>query len=251
MAKSVFAVKADLALFRRQAKKALEAVKVGVAEGTALSLDKTVGRIKRRQVGPRVWRKSSYKGLSGKDRGIAFAMAINIAKKEGFRTESGDFIHGLTFTHTRDVWARAGRSGGRVRIGQRTRRTTLGQGAGWKRVLELVPRMAPFRPPGKQKIWIQTGALRKSLDYSVYSKFLKGKERRVSGGAGKSILRGNIAAGMVSTPHKYAIELEEKYDFAFEEIRYTVNSRELERNINKSVKRNIDLLSSRNRRKGK
>lgn len=182
-------VKVDIKEFERGMNDAQKAYNVGVGLGMSRFMEQLSGEIRSTTLGPNVWRSGSigFGQFASSAQRMAWAMAVNIAKREGH----SDFRHGQ----------RTGLIGRKGKV-------SVGRGSGWARVLELQPHMATHRPPKPQVLWIQSGQGTKTLDWGVEAKEV-GTTSGLEGGV-------NLGAkGYLTTPHEYMAEHEAgKYPFA-------------------------------------
>lgn len=185
----------DIEEFRRDMRGMEDEIVKGLAISLGAGMEWAAGQIRSKYYGPRVWKRIN------KPSGAAFATAIKIAKSEGY----SDFSRGVVVRQRSNT-----KKGTRLKVVGRAF-----AGAGWRRVIELAPQM-PFDsagnrkfPSGSQKVWHQSGELRKRTDWDLNSN-VTGIVQRKSGGL-QGPGAGQIAIGYVTNPMEYAQKLETKY----------------------------------------
>jgi hypothetical protein len=192
-----------------------QTINKGAAEGLAVALEAIRGIIASETIGGAKWNGLEH----GKDGGYhpkAYAMAHKIARREGH----SDFRHGQRTSLIGNVVERISKSG---KLTRRRPKVTIGRGTGWSRVLELVGKMAHVRPASPQKVWIQSGELRKSLDTAV----------RADG------LNAGDVVGLLIFRTTYAEGLHKKYPFAEPVIEDQINNGEVAHAVQDGILRAI------------
>ena len=252
-----FVVKFPVAKFRKLMLSARNAVHAGVLNGLAQAMEQNVGTIKATTLGPHVWNKQDYTGRRGPFVSMAFAMAMNIAKREGHT----DFKRGRSRIKRKIERIRTGFTpvveyyidkNGKERLRTkkvwnydyvtRERRVSAGEGgAGWKRVLELVPRMATFRPTPPQMLWIQSGQTRKSLDWGIIAKGDKHKGH----GNPRVLLQDALAVGFVTIRTEQGEKHEQgKYPFARPVVEQSIKDGSVTTAVNRGIQQTLDKVKA-------
>lgn len=191
-------------IFPKDIRQILDRIPVKIGKGVFIGMKRALEIIRNKisssilggaKWNPRTSMSLNKKGILKADRGyspVAYAMATVIAKGEGHN----DFGRGITARISTGEFTKTGKA--------KTRKRKVGfQGAGWKRVLELVPRMATARPLRPQMVWIQTGQLRKSMRTKVI-------------GSGKDIV------GVIAFNRPYAKKVHEKYPYAVPVVKQAI-----------------------------
>ena len=185
MATGAFRVKYDvpkfLKNFRGDVNKFVSCISISMAK----LMEIYVGRIKETKLGPQEW--TPPEPLPPQ----SWAMAIVIAKKEGFTS----FTRGSS---------------------------------GHNKIKELAPRMPLSRPSSPQSLWIQSGDLRKSIDWGVKVIDIRGRMLKRGPAQGNlQLTKGLIAVGQIVAGVHYAEDQESgKYPFAVPVVKESVSKGE-------------------------
>lgn len=209
-----FSISIDLAKFRKSFGEDLSRVVVGVNVGVAKATEEMLGLIKSEKLGPRKW---NPRAQTPEQKSMSFAMAVKRAKADGY----SDFGRGK----------RTGLKG------RRGKKITIGAGDGWRRVLELQPRMATYRPDNGQSLWIQSGTLRKTTSYGAIG---RGGYRDGTLGASVTLSSDALAIGFIQVTQAYGQQHEAgKYKFVEPAVREYLRTDELRKHIVREIARAI------------